>query len=77
MDRGGETADEMVNEGYPICDSRLWSALVAGEDEGVLLLRQAKLLEAPLVLVGELGSLPSGDLHILHSSRVFWSRVFG
>ena len=66
VDGGGKAANEVVDESYPKSNWRGWKAFVAREDQRVLLLHQAQLLEDPLVLVGDLGSLPSRDLHLLH-----------
>ena len=65
VDGGGKAANEVVDESYPKSNWRGWKAFVAREDQRVLLLHQAQLLEDPLVLVGDLGSFPSRDLHFL------------
>ena len=77
VDGGGKAANEVVNESYPKSNWRAWKAFVAREDQRVLLFHQAQLLEDSLVLVGDLGSLPSRDLHLLHWCLGSWSGVSG
>jgi hypothetical protein len=66
MDRSGKTVNEKVNECYPESDRGMWEAFIAGKLQGFLLLQQAKLLQHLLVLVGDLGPLPSRNLSLLH-----------
>jgi hypothetical protein len=75
MDRGAAAANEMVNECYPVSDRRTREAFVARKDHRILVLQQAKLLEHPLILVGDLGSFPSRDLSFVHRGIGAWSRV--
>jgi hypothetical protein len=51
MDRSREAENEVVNEANPIFHRGRWVALLAGEAQGVLLLRQAELLHQIDILV--------------------------
>jgi hypothetical protein len=66
VDRGGEAANEKVNECYLESDRRMREAFIARELQGLLLLQQAKFLQHLLVLGGDLGPLPARDLGLLH-----------
>jgi hypothetical protein len=75
MDRSGKTANEKVNECYPKSYRGMREAFIARKDQGLLLLQQAKLLEHFLVLVGNLGSFPYGNLPLFRGCIGAWSHV--
>ena len=75
MNGGGQATNEVVDERYPVSDSRRRETLVAGKDQRVLLLQQPEPLEGALILVQDLGSLPSRDLHLLCWCVGPWSSV--
>lgn len=55
---GRKTADEVVNKTDPLLDWRRGIALLAGEEQRLLLLADPKLLQQVDVLGGDLGSFP-------------------
>ncbi|KAK1628138.1 hypothetical protein QYE76_002453 [Lolium multiflorum] len=62
VDGGREAANEVVDKLYPISDAGRREALIARKDQISLLLHQPQRLEGLQILVGDFGSLPTGNL---------------